>query len=106
MNKEHQKILVVCEHGSIRSVAMGYLIKTIYQHQHEVLNCGIKDISPHTFSLLYNWADKIIWMDKSLLRGDASEKDYITDVGEDIWHDAQAQELTHLCLKYIKDLDL
>lgn len=105
------KILVFCEHGNVRSVAMAYLIKTIYHHEHEVIAIGVKDISNETFIQLTDWADKLIFMDKAII---PDKIDYITkpptvfiaDVGEDIWHDANNEELRHKCLKYIKDLDL
>lgn len=110
------RILTVCEHGNVRSVAMAYLIKTIYHHKHEVLAVGVKDVSKQTFEYLANrWADKVIVMDKSLFTNNSLQrikhiqrrgKFFLADVGEDIWHDANNEELRHECLKYIKDLNL
>lgn len=107
------KILTICEHGNIRSVAMAYLIKTIYQHKHEVLSCGIKDISKKTFWQLCSWADKVVFMDKKLVPSviEYDDKNHmpeiiIANLGKDIWHDAQAQELVHKCLKQLHKLNL
>ena len=105
------RILTVCNHGNIRSVAMAYLIKTIYRHEHEVIPVGIKDVSSETFIQLSKWADKIIFMDRNIVPNkieyiNKAPSIFIADVGKDIWHDANNEELRHKCLKYIKDLNL
>lgn len=84
------KVLCVCEHGNVRSVALAYLIKTIYKH--EAIAVGEEDTSPETMEMLGNWADKVI---------------YVPDlVGEDVWHDPFNHNLQHKLLKVIGDLDL
>lgn len=84
------KVLCVCEHGNVRSVALAYLIKTIYKH--EAIAIGEKDTSKETRDLLIEWADKVI---------------YVPDlVGEDIWHDPFHHNLQHKLLKVIDTLGL
>lgn len=108
MNKKSLKILTVCEHGNVRSVAMAYLIKVVYHHRHEVIPIGIKDISDNTRQMLFDWADKIIFMDQTLVPIPLHENDklYLVDVGKDVWNNPQAQELLHKCLKGLQNLDL
>lgn len=107
------KILCICEHGNVRSVALAYLLKTIYGY--DVLACGVRETSEQTKGMLYQWADKIIFLDRELqdyklLKNSKTSgyknKLYCLDVGPDIWHDANAQELHHKLLKGLKTLDL
>ena len=103
------RILTICEHGNVRSVALAYLLKTIYGY--DVLACGVRETSEETREMLFTWADKIIVLDKKLIIPNFqllhfSEKVIILDVGEDIWHDPYAQELIHKLLKGLKTLDL
>jgi predicted protein tyrosine phosphatase len=105
------KILTICQHGSVRSVACAYLIKTIYKH--DAIAMGVDDAEPETQEMLYNWADKIILMDKTLLDKvviniPAYIKTEITmcDVGEDVWHDQNAQGLHHKILRQLLKLNL
>lgn len=102
------KILTICEHGNVRSVAMAYLIKTIYQHKHEVIPVGIKDISAQTFQMLFNWCDKAVFMDKDLVPIPLHENDKLAliDLGKDRWFNSKDQELLHLCMKNLYKLDL
>ena len=103
------KILCVCEHGNVRSVALAYLLKTIYGY--DVLACGVRETSDETKKMLWNWADKVIALQDGLLEQmprttEDFKKGYVLDVGDDIWHDPYAQELIHKCLKGLKTLDL
>lgn len=85
-----KKILCICDHGNVRSVALAYLIKTIYKH--ETIAVGDKNITPKTMKMLKEWADLII--------------DARSIVGEDIWHDPFAQELQHKLLRELNKFDL
>ena len=103
------KVLCVCEHGNVRSVALAYLIKTIYKH--EAIALGIKSSSENTREMLYEWADKIIYLDPSIVKNNEIKdknlaKVSILDVGEDIWHEPFSQELQHKLLKNLNKLDL
>lgn len=84
------KVLCVCEYGNIRSVALAYLIKTIYRY--EAIAVGRKNVSKDTMEVLEAWADKVIDVTKL--------------VGEDVWHDPFHQELQHKLLKKLKGLNL
>lgn len=102
------KVLCVCEHGNVRSVALAYLIKTIYKH--EAIAVGFKDLSKESFSMLTDWADKIVALTEEALPSldtiNIISKTDILNVGEDIWHDPFAQELQHKLLKNLKSLNL
>lgn len=84
------RILCICEHGNVRSVALAYLIKTIYGH--EAIAIGRKITSPETMRMLEKWADGVIEVDKL--------------VGPDVWHDPFHHNLQHKLLKRLKGLDL
>ena len=108
------KVLCICEHGNVRSVALAYLIKTIYGH--EAIAVGVKNISAHTDLMLTEWADKIIYLDGNIeidkghkvkdVITHPNEKTIILDVGEDIWHDPFHHNLQHKLLKKLKSLEL
>lgn len=104
------RILCCCEHGNVRSVALAYLIKTIYSY--DVIACGMKANSKETLELLFQWADKVIFLDRNLIPEKTwlnkfNGKDIrIADVGSDIWHNSKAEELNHKLLKQLKSLDL
>lgn len=84
------KVLCICEHGNVRSVALAYLIKTIYGH--EAIAVGHKNVSKDTMDMLMMWADKSIDVTKL--------------VGEDIWYDPFNRNLQHKLLKKLKSLKL
>ena len=101
------KILCVCEHGNTRSVALAYLIKTIYKH--EALACGMKNMSDETRQMLFAWADKIIFLTDNPpggLETFENKKALYLGVGKDVWFNPKDQELIHRLLKKIKDLNL
>lgn len=102
------KVLCVCEHGNVRSVALAYLLKTIYSH--EALSCGIRNMSQETKRTLFTWADKVIALDADVFLGIAafsalnekgkySDKLHLVDVGKDKWFNAKDQELLHILYK-------
>lgn len=111
------RILAVCENGQVRSVALTYLIKTLYGNKHEAIAVGIVRISAATREMLFTWADKIVILDKSVpFNSDDYEpvpgKIYLRNkvvslsTGEDIWHDAKDQELLHKLMKQLHTLNL
>ena len=101
------KILCICSHGNVRSVALAYLLKTLYGY--DALACGLEEMGEETKNMLVNWADKVIILtskfdtDKMKI---GKKMLYVLDVGEDIWHNPFAQELQHKLLKGLKGLDL
>lgn len=100
------KVLCICSHGNVRSVALAYLIKTIYKH--EAIAIGIKPSSIETLKMLYAWADMIVVTTSGLgIKAPTDiNKIRLLDIGEDIWHNPFAQELQHKLLKSLKDLNL
>jgi len=98
------KILCVCSHGNVRSVALAYQLKTIYNH--EAIAIGAKEVSPKTFNMLEKWADKVIWLDKWPKEWKLNKKYSIVNVGEDVWHNPFSQELQHKLMKNLKYLNL
>lgn len=99
------KILCVCELGDNRSVHLAWLLK---QHLHEAIPVGINTISPFTYELLANWADYIIFTDKTLKIPDlCKEKIKLWDVGEDNFKRPLNNNLLNLLSKYIeKDVEI
>lgn len=111
------RVLCVCEHGNIRSVALAYLIKTIYKH--EVIAAGYKNLSEESLQGLMQWADVTLALNNEgyeKLREIGAKVQPpldkhtkllgLLDVGEDIWHDPFAQALQHKLLKNLKGLNL
>lgn len=96
------RVLVLCNHGNVRSVGLAYLIKTIYKH--DVLTAGVEENSSETLSQLRSWAEKIISLTKEA--HDMYPESIFIDVGKDTWHNPFDQQLQHKLLKQIKNLDL
>ncbi|MDE1866625.1 MAG: hypothetical protein KGI08_02795 [Thaumarchaeota archaeon] len=96
------KILILCNHSNVRSVGLKYLIQRLYDH--DVLAAGVEENSMPTLKMLEEWSDKIITLtDEAKTMFPYSH--YI-NVGKDVWHNPFAQELQHILLKHIKDLNL
>lgn len=94
MKKPSKRILCVCAGGNVRSVALAYILKRIYNY--DALSCGIKANSQYTLEYLYKWADRIVIMQdkfKVLIPNRFHPKIVTYDVGEDIWNDAKHPEL-------------
>lgn len=105
------KILCICRNGNVRSVALAYLIKTIYGH--DALACGIKKIGPDTKRMLFDWADKVFVLDKELLpevmkdrTSKFGRKVRVVHVGDDHWFNPKDQELLHNLYKQLNNLGL
>ncbi len=100
------KILVLCNHGNVRSVGMKYLLQMLTEH--DILNAGVEENTFETLQMLMNWADKIISLTDSanVAASLAPEKNIFIDVGPDLWNDPFRQELQHKLLKAYRKLDL
>lgn len=103
------KILVLCNHGNVRSVALKYLIQRLYDH--DVLAAGVEENSFDTLEMLFKWAEKVISLtpeaNDSVIASSHSPKDrHFIDIGKDVWNNPFAQELQHKLLKKVKELDL
>jgi hypothetical protein len=100
MNKRI-KILTVCSHGNIRSVALAYILKTLFGY--EAIAIGSQEVSPETYAMLHAWADKILVVDKEVVKPFMDlKKTTILSVGKDQWRDAHAQGLVHKLYKELR----
>jgi hypothetical protein len=90
------KVLCICENGNVRSVALAYLLKTIFGH--EAIAIGAKKSSTETQEMLIKWADKVIIFNTAIPYFD-KPFDIVFDLGEDKWHNPLAQELIHKLYK-------
>ena len=102
MKKPRKRILCVCSQGNIRSQALAYLLRSLYNY--DVLACGVKGNSPYTVEYLCKWADRIIVLEtefKTMLLEKFHPKIVIYDVGKDLFHDAKNPELLHKLYKYL-----
>ena len=105
-----ERILVVCEGGNSRSVAMAYMLKQKYNK--DALACGYRWNKQDTMKMLYEWAEKILAMDEKVFNAIPAEykdKATLTDVGRDRWRFSNS-ELLGLCDEliggiYEKDFD-
>lgn len=60
------KILVMCQGGHVRSVALKYVLT--YKYGHEALACGWESNSRETIEMLCAWADAIVIMQADMER--------------------------------------
>lgn len=100
------KILVLCNHGNVRSVALKYLIQRLYDH--DVLAAGVEDLTADTLLYLAKWADRIITLTPEAMKTMEGYTDKLSNIyiGKDVWHNPFAQELQHKLLKELKNLEL
>lgn len=98
------KILVLCEHGNVRSVSVAYLFKTLFKA--DCIAYGAKSGNEQTMLYLSEWADKIVLADSTILGYLPSEvlkfephKLITFQLGEDIWHKPFHQGLMHKIYK-------
>ena len=96
------KILCVCSRGNSRSVALAWILK---DHLHlDALAMGIDTNSEETKNVLYDWADRIILVDK--IFEERIPKEYKTklkifDVGGDRFFRGFEPELLQIYINYI-----
>jgi len=74
------KVVTVCEEGLNRSVAARWLLQYA---GHEVIPVGLNRHSAETLQMLYDWADKVIVLDRRLSARVPTEKLIVWDVGPD-----------------------
>ena len=101
------KILCLCERGNSRSVALAWILK---DHMgHNAIASGMRTMDDETKELLYNWADRIILVDKifeSEIPGQYKPKLKIWDVGPDRFFRGFEQSLLDTYVKYINEESL
>lgn len=100
------KILVCCKHGNNRSSCIGLLLKGL---SHDVLNCGLDKNSQTTQEMLFNWAEKIIVVEKIMTLKIPSEylkKTITLEMGEDKWGRSFNPDMMKLARKLVGGLEL
>lgn len=102
------KILILCNHGNVRSVGLKYLIQRLYGDKHDVLAAGVEENSNATLKLLMDWADKVISLtdEANSVASYKGDNNKFIDIGRDTWFNPFHHELQHKLLKHIKDLNL
>lgn len=88
------KVVCICERGNSRSVALAWILKD--QLGHDAVAIGIKTAGEALKTFLYEWADKIILVDKQFV--DEIPKTYkkkllVWDVGLDRYFRGFEQDL-------------
>lgn len=83
------RILVVCDEGNNRSVTIAHQLK---YWNHDVLSCGLTRNGPETLEMLFNWAERIILVEKmhiakmpTLIADNFAGKMQLWDVGPDTY---------------------
>jgi len=100
-------ILCVCQGGNTRSVAMACRLKEKY-HLKDVIAIGTRRVSPETFEMMGNWADKIFVVGNEKIVREVPQKfrSKITlfDIGRDIWHNPMNKELQEIIRKELEKI--
>ena len=91
------KILTICEGGNNRSVCLAFFMKD--ELGHDAISMGIRRAGRSTKKMLYEWADKIILVDKAFqdeIPKKFKRKLLVWDVGPDRygfwWHPELIQQ--------------
>lgn len=90
------KFLTMCEGGCVRSVAMAMSLKV--HHDVDAIACSTKWNPPATLSMLFNWADYIVVMEKKFelnVPEYLRHKVRVVDVGPDRYGSPMNLELNH-----------
>ena len=96
------KILCLCERGNSRSVALAWLLKDGMGF--DALAIGMRAASEETKNMLYQWADKIILVDKDFedeIPDEHKNKLRVWDVGKDRFFGGFSRELLAMYRNYM-----
>ena len=103
----NMKILVLCERGNSRSVALAWILK---DHMgHNAIATGMRTTDDDTKKMLYDWAERIILVDKTFedkIPEGYKSKLKIWDVGPDRFFRGFEQDLLDTYVKYINEAGL
>lgn len=80
-------ILTLCQRGNNRSVVLGSILRDKMK-QKDVISAGAFTYSQETLVMLYDWADKILVVEKDLFHSvhpEYQDKVIIVDIGPDVW---------------------
>ena len=98
------KILCLCHRGNSRSVALAWILK---DHMgQEAIATGMEIMSEETKKMLFDWAERIILVDKNFLPEIPEkyrDKLKIWDVGPDRFFRGFEQSLLDTYVKYINE---
>jgi len=106
------RYLTVCEGGNVRSVTLAKILKELGE---EAIAVGWKYTSPETFSLLVEWADRIVFVDleenisklyENLPAIEYRHKVRHLDVGEDNWGLAHHPDLVRILKERVNEIML
>lgn len=101
------KILTICQGGNVRSVGLAYILK--YQLGHDALAMSWEKNSLDTKKLLFEWADKIILMEKRAeehIPDGYKDKIQVFDIGPDRWLNSLHPDLHKTISSRIDELNL
>ena len=99
-------ILCLCERGNSRSVALAWMFKDYMLPAHNAIAGGMRTMDDETKKMLYEWADRIILVDKMFENEIPEEyklKLKIWDVGPDRFFRGFEQSLLDTYVKYINE---
>ena len=96
------KVLTVCSHGNVRSVALAYILKVVFSW--EAIPIGLYTTTEETRKMLVDWADLVIVTNVQDYKDftPKSDKIMLLDLGHDVWKNPFHQELQHKILKHIR----
>ena len=93
------KVLVLCQGGNCRSVAIGYLLKYVSKYKHDAIAAGWEGNTQDTIDMLSEWADRIIIVQPEFI-SHVQKKYYkkvvVIDVGPDRWFNSLHPQLLQL----------
>ena len=92
-------VLVLCQGGNCRSVAVGYLLKYVSKKKYDPIAASLEKNSKETLQMLSEWADRIIIVQKEFVRHipvEFRKKLVIIDIGPDRWFNSLHPELLKL----------
>lgn len=101
------KILCLCHRGNSRSVALAWILKE--ERGHEAIASGVDVIGEDTRKMLYDWAEKIILVDKRYehwIPTEYRKKLWIWDVGRDSYFNGFDKKLIKKFNRYIDEYKL
>ncbi len=97
------KVLTVCRGGSVRSVALGYVLKNLVKA--DAIACSWKHNSHDTINMLCEWADRIIVVQQHYvdrIPEPHRNKVRVYDVGSDRWYNSLHPQLLLLFQRQVR----
>lgn len=76
------KILVLCDHGNNRSVVIAHHLK---YWGHDVLPAGLTANTVQTLSMLYLWADRVIFVERGPYQDALDMMPEVMEVKAELW---------------------